>query len=287
MKLVVILVCCFLALSSCRHSEEPENEAAEPEPTLVSQDLAGNFPLLPLIEKQLWQDLLKAEQTASNAHASEPQRAAATAQIKTIADQLQKKHPFTSKENHITLGGIRYDKKSRVIKIPAVVCYPKEGDKRHPGELELILCSNTGRSHETLFVSKTQPLHLELLMHLAGFKKTSPVSLFRVDVSAPHQPPIPIEKLIRPAAGDKLPSPMIWEFSGGDFNDLYSPDLTGDFIICWHAHPSVLRIHDEKIASGEIKLFAKKHTHLTQGMAVTLVLSPIVNRYDGHANAVD
>ena len=67
---------------------------------------------------------------------------------------------------------------------------------------------------------------------------------------------------------------LLWEFSGSDFNGVYPPDLTGDFIICWHAHASVLRITHEKIASGEMKLKVKKHPILEQGMAVKLILTP-------------
>ena len=136
------------------------DELSEVKAANRSQTLAENFPLLPLIEKQLWQDLLKAEAVANDRQVSESLRAEAAKQIEKITTLLQQRHPFQSGENRITLGGISYDKQSRKISLPAIVQYPREDDKRHPGELELILCSNTGRTHETLFVTKARPLHL-------------------------------------------------------------------------------------------------------------------------------
>lgn len=242
---------------------------------MSSETLARGFPLLPLIEKRAWKDLLENEAIVSDPQIGEALRKKAKDQIETITARLQKRHPFQADKEFVSLGGIRYDRGTRQIKIPAVVSYPKSGDTRHPGELELILCSATGRTHETLFTTQTRPLHLEVLMHLAGFKKSQTASLFRLDVIIADQQPIPIEPLIKAAGSDALPSEMLWEFSGSDFKDIYSPDQTGDFIILWHAHDSVLRVHQEKIATGEVKLLPNKHRLLKQGMEVTLVLSPV------------
>lgn len=227
-----------------------------------SQQLIENFPLFPLVEKRLWRDLLAAEENAD------------VAKLEKIAEKLKQRHPFQADQDKITLGGIIYDKKSRTITIPAEVHYPSEQDPRYPDELELVLCSEKGRTHETLFISEAQPLHLELLMHLAGFAKEPVMSLFSLSISLPDGESIPIEKLIAPLEKDELPAEMIWEFSGSDFNDFYSPDQTGDFIILWHAHPSVLRLRHAKIGSGQIKLRAKKHPKLSQGIKVNLQLHP-------------
>lgn len=133
--------------------------------------------------------------------------------VAEIISWLEKEHPFLDEEDRMILGGIVFQKSSRHVIIPARVKYPDVGDNRHPGELELILCSNTGRTHE--------------------------------------------------------------EFSGSNFGDLYPPDSTGDLIIAWHAHDSVLRVDDEKIASGETKFTPKRPLDRDQDMPVKLILSPV------------
>ena len=274
---LLVAVFCIL-ICSCKKETPPASDVTNLEKSTISQDLSSNFPILPLIEKHLWRKLLELEGVCNDIDTSESQREEANNGIKKITATLLKKHPFKSDKSSISLGGIRYDKKSRKISIPAVVQYPKAGDKRHPGELELILCSESGRSHETLFMTNSRPLHLEILLHLAGFKKSSAVDHFRVDVVIPNHTPIPIESLIQSTSAPPLPSKMLWEFSGSDFSDLYSPDQTGDFIILWHAHDSVLRSHHKGIASGEVKLSARAHPRLKSAMMVTIVLSPEKSR---------
>lgn len=278
---IAVLLLCLL-LPSCRKAEEPPSNdsktTAEPAPevkVLRSEELVGNFPLFPMIEKRHWHDLIEAEKAAADPQATEPERAEAAAKIESIVERLRARHPFAETEDSITLGGITYLKKSRKIEIPAEVDYPRDDDPRHPGELELVLCSEKGRVHETLFVSKARPLHLELLLHLAGFEKLPVMDLFRVSVALPGQESVPIEEFIGSADGLELPKQMAWEFSGGNFQDFYSPDQTGDFLILWHAHPSVLRIQQGKIASGEMKLKAKKHSSFPQGATVTVVIEPL------------
>ena len=269
-----LLACALLVIGSCEHDDPRSVEAAPADPREVSRRLAAEFPLLPVIEGTLWRQLEEAEDLASNPGSTESQREEATAGIHRITDRLQEKHPFRQEEQRTMLGGIVHHKESGKIEIPVAVCFPKESDSRHPGELELILCATTGRSHETLFTTDARPLHLELLMHLAGYRKSPPSSTFRVDVVIPDHDPIPIESLIRSADGDPLPERLLWEFSGGEFTDPYLPDMTGDFLICWHAHESVLRIRHEGIASGEIKLKPVAHPALKQNQPATLILSP-------------
>lgn len=228
----------------------PADEAEIPENLPEQKTL---FPLLPVIEGSLWKEMKDAESAGSNHAATEKQRSESKLEAKRIMDLLLKKHPFQMEDNRIILGGIVYEKGSGKIEIPAVVHYPTEGDDRHPAELELILCSVTGRSYETLFTTEARPLHLELLMHLGGYTKTPQAATFRVEVIVPDHDPIPIESLIRAAGSDTLPDHLLWEFSGSEFKHIYQPDMTGDFLICWHVHDSVLRISHKQIASGEIK----------------------------------
>lgn len=270
----ILLSCALFSFCNCEQDDAKPVHTDVAEVAQNSRKPASVFPLLPIIEGRLWKDLKQAETVASDLGASEKQRTDATLEAKRITDLLQERHPFRQEGNRTILGGIVYDKDSGNIEIPAVVHYPKEGDDRHPGELELILCSVSGRSHETLFTTDVRPLHLELLMHLAGYRKSPPASIFRVEVLIPDHYPIPVESLIRSAGSDPLPDRLLWEFIGSDSKDPYLPDMTGDFLICWHAHESVLRILNEQIASGKIKLNPATHPALKQNQPVKLVLSP-------------
>lgn len=270
----ILLTCALFPLCSCKPDAGPAAEPDEPEAVANSHRLATEFPLLPIIEGPLWQKLLNAESAALDSEATKKLRSDATVEAGRITERLQQKHPFQREGSRSILGGIVHDKDTGKIEIPAIVCYPEEGDNRHPGELELILCSVSGRSHETLFTTDVRPLHLELLMHLAGYGKSPPASTFRVEVVIADHDAIPIESLIRSTGNDPLPERLLWEFSGSEFKDPYQPDMTGDFLICWHAHDSVLRVRHEKISSGEIKLKPAPHPELKQNQAVTLVLTP-------------
>ena len=215
----ILLSCGLFSLCSCKQNEAWPVEIPEKATTV--------FPLLPVIEPKLWAELKAAEATTADRAASEQQRAAASTEAKRITDLLEKKHPFHQDGNRTTLGRIVFLKDSGKIEIPAVVHYPKVGDDRHSDDLELILCSETGSAHETLFTTDVRPLHLELLMHLAGYKKSQPASTFKIEVVIPDHDPIPIETLISAIGNKALPERMLWEFSGSDSNDPYLPDASG------------------------------------------------------------
>lgn len=268
-----------LLIGSCREkptSETPQSEIIPIEQkSSISTELTHYFPLLPIVEKNLWQQLL-AEEADLAAPASAPDSHANAAQeIEQIAQILRQRHPFSNDAEATRLGGITYRKATNQIEIFAKVHLPRKDQHGQHSELELILCSLTGRTHETLFVTEARPLHLELLLHLTGFQKTPKPSNFRVAISLPNRDPIPVESLIETTTGEKLPEKIIWEFSGSDFTDLYAPDQTGDFILCWHAHDSVLQIRHHGIASGVTKLKAKPHPLLKDSITVKLILTPV------------
>jgi hypothetical protein len=249
--------------------DKPE-DAQKP---MGSEALAAHFPLLPLIEPVLWKDLLEAEAKQSAATPSE--RAAATETVAMLSGKLRKRHPFKAEGTRLELGGIICDKHDGRLSLPARVHFPDPGDERHPGEVELLLCTETGRTHETLFITEARPLHLELLLHLCGHVKGEEGSRFRIDVLTRDGNRIPVHSLIHAKDAEKLPDPLPWEFSGSDYKGIYSPDLSGDFAIFWHAHDSVLRVAHEGIASGEVKLEAVPNRALKNGDPVVLELMPM------------
>lgn len=268
MRSALFILSGLLVLAACK---EGNPQAPEPEALTGSKGLAANFPLLPMIEKTLWQQLLEAEQKLAGALPAG--RDAADKEVAALTEKLRKRHPFKVIGDRLELGGIVCDTSQKRFSVPARVRYPDPGDERHPGELELLLCTKGGRTHETLFVTDARPLHLELLLHLAGHAKGA--SRFRIDALTSEGELVPVESLIRAKGGESLQSPLLWEFSGGDYNDLYAPDLSGDFAIFWHAHDSVLRVAHEGIASGVVKLEAVPHPGLKNGDAVVLELIPV------------
>lgn len=195
-------------------------------------------------------------------------------EVQRLTGQLQSRHPFNADKESMELGDLIHNHVTRHLSIPAKVEFPKPGDERHPGEVELLLCTEAGRLHETLFVTHARPLHLELLLHLAGYPRGS---LFRIEAITADGTRIPVESLIRATGGDSLKSPLLWKFSGSDYQDLYYPDLSGDFAIFWHAHDSVLQVNHEGIASGTVKLAPAPHPKLRNGDPVTLELVPLGN----------
>ena len=281
-------LCAIFLLTLCACKETPKSESPPSEKPAPSQEktliqsvtLKGEFPLLPLLEPTRWQKLLAAEGSLRTAINPE-QRQQAAENIKKISAELQRCHPFNNSKTSTTLGGITYHKDAGKITIPAIVDYPPAGDKRHPQELELILCSQIGRTHETLFTTLANPLHLEVILHLAGYKKLPDTSSkFHLQITIPSQPKlpaIPIRYLLQTTAHQALPdNPLVWEFSGSDITrNLYSPEQTGDLIICWHVHDSVLRITDPQIASGETKILPVKHPKLTPKLPIEITLTPV------------
>lgn len=257
----------FLLLAACKQQEP---QTATP---AASRELAKYFPLLPIIEKSLWSQLLAAEKKLISS--PETERDTVEKEIALLSEKMRSRQPFKVDGDRMELGGIVYDKAQDRFSLPAQVEYPDPGDGRHPGEVELLLCTMRGRLHETLFVTDARPLHLELLLHLSGHAKGGNGSRFRIDVITAQGARIPVDSLIRASDGEPLPSPLIWELSGSDFNDLYPPDLSGDFAIFWHAHDSVLRIKHDGIASGEMKLEPVPHPGLKNGDPVTLELVPV------------
>lgn len=280
---VALVLSSVFFVASCREKSKneqgvnPRKEALEfdQQESSISSEFSKRFPILPIVEKHLWRELLAAEAALASSSLASENRADAAQKIEIIAGKLRQRHPFSNDDETTRLGGITYRKATKKIEIFAQVHLPKKDQDGQHTELELILCSFKGRMHETLFVTEARPLHLELLLHLAGFKKAPEPSAFRISISLPNQDPFPVESLMKTTTGEALSEKIIWEFSGSHFTDLYPPDQTGDFILCWHAHDSVLQIRNHGIASGEIKLKAKTHPLLSDGLAVKLILTPV------------
>ncbi|GAA5497035.1 hypothetical protein Rhal01_03223 [Rubritalea halochordaticola] len=266
----------LLGVSACdRAQPTTATETVEAKVDLLpldatSQELAKGFPLLPLVEKAQWAELVRLEQAYAEV---EPRDKNALApQINGIISKLREAYPFQVDGESIRLGEITYFKSTGRIEMPAKVTYPKLDQEGNIHELEVVLCTDKGRVHETLLMTEARPLHLELLLHLTGSKKQA--SRYRVAVLLPGEEAIPLETLLKTTTGKALPDPLLFKFTGSAFQEGYRPDSTGDLVITWHAHDAVLQAVDEDIAQARTRLLVTRHPSLAEGMTVHLALVP-------------
>lgn len=269
----------LLGLPACDRNESAAEVDKTPEEVDLialessSKKLARSFPILPLVEKDKWAALLELESAYVEASGNPVSQNELAGKINSIISELNKSYPFSVAEDEIRLGEIRYHKASGIIELPATVTYPKMDPDGKVHELEVVLCTDKGRLHETLLMTEARPLHLEILLHLVGSKKQE--SQYRVAILLPGDKEITLESLLKTTTGEDLPVPMLFKFSGSTFNGNYRPDSTGDLIITWHAQDAVLQVVDEKIAQARTRLLVTKVPELEEGIKVHLALIPV------------
>lgn len=229
---------------------------------LSSKLMLQKNPLLPSLEKNLWSELLKAEQKLLAGDDS--------ARIKFIdlAQRITRLHPFQEDKSTATLGGISWLKKENIIELDAQVTSPANDDY-----IELILCNKNGRSHESLLISECRPLHLEILLHFAGFNKEVPTS-FKLYIALPGKE-IPVEDFLN-FGKETFPKGIYWDFIGSPYvPGNYKPDLNGDHILLWNRHDAILQCSNKEIHSGTAKVLLLRDKALPDGTLVKLRMKPV------------
>ena len=228
-----------------------------PELKLTSVHIREHNPLLPKLEPLLWQELVSAEKRIK----ASSDREKAHAQFLEIAAQLTKIHKLERKENEIKLGGITWNKKDNTISIPAKLKYPNPGMP-----LEVLLCQKKGRVHEALFLTQTRPLHLELLLHMAGFKVGSTFQLLVKSSDESRG----VEDFI--TWKGKGANPLLWKFTGSEFAEQYIPDNAGEQIIIWSRNEAVLDVNNKDFSSLKVPLYTENIKSFPKDTQVNLVL---------------
>lgn len=229
---------------------------------LTSKMIAAKNPLLPKLEVKLWERLVKNEELINTGDPN------AQKQFLKLADKLTKLHPFSEDKSSAQLGGVIWNKENNTIEIPAVTTSPVNDDY-----LELILCNQNGRNHETLLMTECRPLHLEIMLHFAGFMKEIKPTTFRLYVAVPGKE-VPVENFLK-GESSNLPAPFLWAFTGSPYSaDNYAPDLNGDHILLWNRHDAILQSAEESIHSGQTKVLINRESIFPNGTKVRLILKP-------------
>ncbi|MEN9359781.1 MAG: hypothetical protein RL095_1316 [Verrucomicrobiota bacterium] len=128
-------------------------------------------------------------------------------------------------EGSLRLGGILWEPKTQKISFAAILSLPKADPEQGietAMPLELICCTPAGRRYESLLVSEIRPLHLSLLLALAGF---TPESLWQVEIANLDQTQ-PLTAFL--PEGRAL---GYWRFAPPAMSESgFPPDLSGDLL---------------------------------------------------------
>lgn len=222
---------------------------------LSSKLMQEHNPLLPKLEPELWKKLLAAEERLKN------KTEAAQKEFLELAAKLTALHKLEKKEDEFILGGIIWNRKNNTISIPAKLKSPNPGMP-----LEVLLCQKKGRVHETLFVSDTRPLHLEVLLHMADFKRGS---LFEMTVEGSGGAKNIEEFLSWKGKGREA---VLWKFTGSEFGKEYIPDNAGEHIIVWSRHEAVLSIANNDFSSLKVPLYTEDVKNFPEDSKVLLTM---------------
>ena len=226
---------------------------------LTSKVMLEYNPLLSGLEPVLWKKLIEFEKKAGEGDKDSQKK------FILLADEITKKHPLLKTQEYIKLGGVKLDLKSKTIEIEAKVNYCDF--------IELVLCNDSGRKHESMFLTDARPLHLETILHLAGFSKGKSSKAFSVYVSN-GKDTLPVKELLKLDKNLAVPS-MKWNFAGCEFkNGEYFPDVAGEHILLWSRHKSVMLAENVKVSTGELEFFSKKHPAFPHGKRVKIQIKP-------------
>lgn len=167
--------------------------------------------------------------------------------------------------NKFKLGDIVIDKNANSIRFPAKI-------NMHEGVIELLLCSPYGKTHESLFVTDVDAIHLNLALIMigckAGERKVSEQgqniipegTLVTIEISYKEDEKDKEEKIIRAEdwiLDKKQNKPMAhtnWVYTGSfvSKDGEYMAKLTGTYIVTFHDPYTIIDIPLEEGADDTI-----------------------------------
>lgn len=161
--------------------------------------------------------------------AGEPPSEIEQMQVEKVSDSIFK------------LGLITINKEDETISIPAKL-------NQREGLIELLLCTEWGRVHESVFTTRVYPVYLQTAMLLLGFKYGAPVSVVG-DSAAPKGDPVEIyvswggenpqqvrvEDFAFDQPKDSTMEHIKWIYTGSQFvNGVFYAQEEGSIITTYH-----------------------------------------------------
>ena len=271
LKQVIALSLSCILLNSCSRKESSVNDIEQPGSSeqveqralkLSSESMKKHNPLLPSLEKKLWNKMIDAEKKALS---GDPE---GRRDFISLAKEITDRHPFEEDKQRAVLGGVVWDKVGNFLELDAVVKFPHNDDY-----VELVLCNKYGRKHETLFLTEVRPLHLEIMMHFSSCRNEGEPTKFNIFIALPGDKEIALESFIKSENGKGISETINFYFSGSPYSDdTYEPDVNGDHILFWQRHDAVLQCSDQEIKSGNRKILVNRDSLIPENTPVKLRL---------------
>ncbi len=131
------------------------------------------------------------------------------------------------------IGDVRLDKNARTLTFPAVL-------NMNDGLIEYLIVAYTGKTHESLLKTETQPFHIQLGLLLLGAKGAKFEPLTAEPAGGPISASALLKEGTKPVPGDPVRIAIQWNFKeqkkGGPIEDYIlnnstkAPMTRGDFI---------------------------------------------------------
>lgn len=153
--------------------------------------------------------------------------------------------------------------------------------------IEVLICTDNGRMHETIFISKARPFHLQTMMIALGLKNGARVVNEKFKKQGDH---VKIE--VEWKSGDKVqrkpiehflidennktldPAKPRWVFVGsGLHKGSFIADLTGDFAVNYTMADSIIDCSEDDIANMKTLLSSKFPKDMKSKTKVRIIIS--------------
>ncbi len=184
--------------------------------------------------------------------------------------------------------GVRLDWKTRAVEVDAEVALRE-------GPLELLVCSENTREHESVFVTKARPMHIFQALGLLGLEPGRPVRYDKENDRAlpPTGDPIDIrirfadsadgtlrrpEEFLRQTAGRKRPAALKWVFAGSRTlpDGRFTADDEGTIACVVDFDSALIAVDASHSSDNEVLwLEANPESLPKRGTACTLVFSAV------------
>jgi len=186
------------------------------------------------------------------------------------------------KNGDMTMGLVILHAQSEELSFPAYV------EEVVDMPIEVLICTDRGRMHETIFTSKARPFHLQTMMIALGLQNGGRVATeahkkqgdhIKIEVEwktvdKVHRRPIEYF-LVDENSGEPLKSELKrWVFVGSGMNKgSFVADLTGDFAVNYTMADSIIDCSEDEIAHMNKTLSSKFPEGMKSKQQVKIIIS--------------